>query len=95
MGLTPLELSQKASVSYMGLLRLEEGVVGAHVLEKLPILARELGLRESLLLELAGVKPDPTGRVRQAAETFVTRTSAVRIPDPTESEAMAEFVRSP
>jgi len=92
MGLTPLELSQKVGVSHMEVLRLEEGVVGSHVLDQLPVIARELCLRESPLLELAGVKPDPTSRIHQAAQTFVERTASAA-PSSGEFEAMAAFVR--
>jgi len=92
LGLTPADLAQKAGIPAADLLRLEEGAVGAIVLSRFPVLAHELGLPEAALLELAGVKPDPTGRIHQAAQAFVERTASLA-PAPGEAEAMAAFVR--
>jgi transcriptional regulator with XRE-family HTH domain len=94
LGWTPLELAERASVSYPELLRLEEGVPGAAVLEKLPVIARALSLPESPLLELAGVAPESGDRIRRAARRFVARAVGVTAPTIGEAEALEEFVQA-
>jgi transcriptional regulator with XRE-family HTH domain len=93
-GWTPLELAERASVSYPELLRLEEGVPSPGILEKLPIIARALSLPESTLLELAGARPEVGGRIRQAARRFVARAVEVMAPTTGEAEALEEFVQA-
>jgi transcriptional regulator with XRE-family HTH domain len=94
LGWTPLELAERARVSYPELLRLEEGVPGPAVLEKLPVIARALSLPESSLLELAGVTPEPTDRIHRAARRFVARAVGVTAPTAGEAEALEEFVNA-
>ncbi len=93
LGLTPEELSRQARVPHTEILRLEAGVAGPPVKEHLSAIARILHLREGPLLELAAENPDPTGRVRQAAEAFVSRTVHSEKPTTGEAEAVEEFVR--
>jgi transcriptional regulator with XRE-family HTH domain len=94
LGLTPVELAERTNVSYLDLLRLEEGVVTTPMLGNLPIIARELQLPEKVLLELASAQPDPTGRIRQAAEAFVARTAPTTRPTPEETDALTAFVHA-
>jgi transcriptional regulator with XRE-family HTH domain len=93
-GWTPLELAERASVPYPEVLRLEEGVPGPSVIDKLPGIARTLSLPESPLLELAGVAPEPTERIHQAARRFVARVVGVTAPTAGEAEALEEFVQA-
>jgi transcriptional regulator with XRE-family HTH domain len=93
-GWTPLQLAERAGVSYPELLRLEEGVPGPAVLEKLPVIARALSLPEKPLLELAGVVAEADDRIRRAARRFVGRAVGVTAPTAGESEALEEFVQA-
>jgi hypothetical protein len=93
LGLSPDELSRQASVPQAEILCLEAGVAGPPVKGHLSAIARILRLPEGPLLELAAEKPDPTGRVRQAMETFVARTAHSEKPTSSEAEAVEEFVR--
>ncbi len=93
LGLTLDELSRQASVSQAEILCLEAGVAGPPVEEHLSAIARILHLREGPLLELAADKLDPTGRLREAVETFVARTAHSEKPTSGEAEAVEEFVR--
>jgi predicted transcriptional regulator len=93
LGLTPDELSRQASVPQAEILCLEAGVAGPPVKEHLSAIARILRLREGPLLDLVADNPDPTDRVRQAAEQFVARTAHSEMPTSNETEAVEEFVR--
>ncbi len=93
MGLTVEDLSRQVSISPLEILRLEAGYLVPRVRDQLPALARVLRLREVALLELAGVKPDSTGRVLPAAQAFVSRAASPDALTPSESEALEEFVR--
>src|SRR5258708_33398152 len=75
LGVAPPQLAQKVGIPIADLLRLEEGVVGPGVLAQFSGLARELALPEDALLELAGVRHDPTGRIHPSAQTLVARTT--------------------